>query len=179
MKKLLFISFIALFNINNAQALVYSFDGVLDLYTGSTLTDSASVTGDFSFIGEAFNSDFTGTFRGNLFGLPVSGDLTIPSGIENPVFSPLTITWNSNLLSNDLLLQISFTSLDIFQITTFDGDSDGVPGTVFSSGPKQSSSLAVSGRFSAVPLPSTFWLFGSGAIFVFGVLHRQTRFKYS
>jgi len=177
MKKLIIISFIVFFNTGNALASVYNFDGVLDLYTGETLTDSASVSGDFSFSGEAFNSDFTGTFTGILLGLPVSGDLIIPNGVDNPVFSPLTITWNSNVLINDLLLQIDFTSLDLFQITTLDGDNDGVPGSVFSAGPKLPSSLALNGEFSVVPLPSAFWLFGSGIMLGFSILRRQSKNK--
>jgi len=179
MMKILIISFIALLNICNAQASTYYFDGTLDLYTGTTLTDSASVSGDFSFTGEPFNSDFTGMFSGNLFGLPVAGDLTIPNGVQNPVFSPLSITWNSNVLSGDLLIEVSFTSLDLIQITTLDGDNDGTPGSVFSTGPKQSSSLALSGQFSAVPLPSAFWLFGSGISLGLITLRRKSQYKIS
>jgi len=162
MKNLLIIIFIALLSISNAQASTFRFDGTLDLYTGSTLTDSASVSGDFSFSGEPFNSDFTGMFTGILFGLPVSGDLTIPNGTQNPVFSALTITWNNNILNGNLLIDISFTTLDLFQITTLDGDNDGIPGSVFSTGPNESNSLALNGQFSAVPLPSAIWLLGSG-----------------
>ncbi len=179
MKKLLIISFIALLNISNAQASIFHFDGVLDLYTGSTLTDSASVSGDFSFSGEPFNSDFTGIFTGNLFGLPVTGDLIIPNGVQNPVFSPLSITWNSNILSGDLLIEISFTSLDLFQITTLDGDDDGIPGSVFSTSPKESTSLALSGKFSAVPLPSAIWLFGPGIALGVSTIRRRSTYKYS
>ena len=169
MKKLLIIGFIALINIGHAQAATFHFDGILDLYTGSTLTDSVNVVGDFSFTGEMYNSDFTGMFTGDLFSLPVTGDLTIPNGIENPVFSPFSMSWNGNDFSGELLIAISFTSLELFQITTLDGDDDGIPGSVFATGPKQSTSLALSGEFSAVPVPAAIWLFGSGIFGLFGL----------
>ena len=174
MKKLsLIVGFIASLQLSNVQATSFHFDGTLDLYTGPALTDSANVVGDFSFTGEPYNSDFTGMFDGNLFGLPVTGNLTIPNGIKNPVFSPFSISWNGNDFSGGLLIEVSFTSLELFQITTLDGDNDGVPGSIFSIGPNQSTSLALSGQFSAVPLPSALWLFGSGLIGLIGLARRK------
>lgn len=172
MMDLLIISFVALFNIGNAQATTFLFDGILDLYTGSILTDSANVVGDFTFTDPPFNDELSGIFTGNLFGLPVTGDLTIPT-FGNPVTSSLTITWNGNILTGDLLLDFNVISLELFEFTSLDGDNDGIPGSVFDTGPKQPTSLALSGQFSAVTLPSALWLFGSGVVGLIGFARRK------
>ena len=176
MKKIIAVIFITLLIASNAHSATFRFDGTLDLYTGEMLTDSASVTGDFSFSGEDFNSDFTGTFSGTLFGLPVSGELIIPNGTDNPVISPLSILWNGNNLNGDLLIEVSFTSLDVFQITSLDGDDDGIPGTAFTNGASLPSSLALSGEFTVVPLPAAFWLLSSGlALFTFSLSNSRRK----
>jgi hypothetical protein len=70
------------------------------------------------------------------------------------------------------LLDFNVTSLVLFDFVSLDGDGDGVPSSVFISGPKESSSLALSGQFSAVPIPTALWLFGSGLIGLFGIARR-------
>ena len=170
---LLIIGLCTLIQIGNVQASTYRFDGALDLYNGSTLVDSTSVTGDFLWTGVNINTELTGSFTGILLGSPVTGDLTIPTNVGNPVLSPLAILWNGNNLNGELLLDVDVISLDLLLITSLDSEDDGVPGSIFTSGPYQSTSLALSGQFTAVPLPSALWLFSSGI--ALGIITRRRR----
>ena len=159
------IGFLTLLITNSVQAMIFQFNGTLDLYQNTDIIASESVTGRFSFIGEAYNSDFTGEFVGVLLELPVTGNLTIPNNRPpvNPVPSPFELTWNGQTFAGDLLLDVNVISLDLFQIISLDNDGDGIPGLTIDVGPNGTSSVALSGEFVAtVPVPAAFWLFGSG-----------------
>lgn len=163
MKKFsLIVGLFVLFQIGSTQASTYYFDGTINLYNGTTLVDSADVDGNFLWTGTNVNTELTGSFSGILFGSQVIGDLIIPTNIGNPVLSPLAISWNGNNLNGELLIDVDVISLNLLLITSLDSENDGIPGSVFTNGPYQSTSLALSGQFTAVPLPSALWLFVSG-----------------
>jgi len=158
------ISLFITLGLSNAHAVTMQFNGTLDLYQNTSLLASESISGSFSFTGIDYQSDFTGNFSGTVVGLPATGSLTIPTSTSNIIASPFQMTWNNQVFSGDLLLDVNIISLDLIQIISLDSDNDGIPGLVVATGANGNTSIALSGQFSTVPVPAAIWLFISGLI---------------
>ena len=155
---------------------------------------TVGMSGLWSFEGQMTTADPSGFV---LSTEAVIGEFDFNTGLVNlaldsPFFGPET--WYSTGTIEDLLDGSYLGSFEIFRnstsyswnilwditqqgntanVTTLDGDGDGIPGITLIDGPWVGFSHAVNGTLTAVPVPAAVWLFGSGLIGLVGLARRK------
>ena len=164
------------------------------LLTVAAHAGTVGMSGLWNFEGQMSMTDPTGfVFPTD----PVIGEFDFDSGLVNlaldsPFFGPET--WyaigaiedqldgtylgslesiqNTASYNWNILLEIT-QSTTTANVMSFDSDGDGIPGTAFIYGPFPGFTEAINGTLTAVPLPTTVWLFGSGLIGLVGFARRN------
>ena len=162
--------------------------------SASSNAGTVGMSGVWDFNGQMTTTDYNGLVVSNE---PVIGEFDFNSGLINlaldsPFFGPET--WYSTGTIEERLDGTYWGSLEIFRnstsynwsilwditqqgnsanITTLDGDGDGIPGISLIDGPFVGFSHAVNGALTSVPVPAAVWLFGSGLIGLIGMARRK------
>lgn len=180
MKKLILSLLIIFGAANPVIAAVYSFDGVWNIYGGG----SRQNIGDDPASGFVIFDSLLGTGAGGHIDghIPWQGvlwsatDFTITPVTGNTY--EVTYFWSGFGSANIVnTWQIETIGPNLLSVLTLDGDGDGIPGNTIDNGDWPGFSMELNGTLTAVPIPQTLWLLGSGVLGLIGIARRRKPFS--